>query len=73
MAAVEPTTLSGLPAAELHQKLRGLREELTLLRVKAKRGSVEQPHRIRQTRHQIARILTILNAPARHGGTVPNA
>jgi len=49
-----------MPAAELHQRMAETRRELTALRLKARQGAVEQPHRIRQMRQDIARILTVL-------------
>ena len=54
------TVLSKSPA-ELASYLSELRTELQTLTVKARQGSVEQPSQIRQTRRQIARILTAMN------------
>lgn len=51
--------------AELATTLIELRTELAVLTVKARQGAMEQPNRIRQTRRQIARILTALHEPAK--------
>jgi len=57
-----------MPEAELQRELAQVREEVSTLRLKAKRGSLEQPHQVRQMRRQIARMLTLLNEQAaRHG------
>ena len=48
---------------ELASYLTELRTELATLTVKARQSAVEQPSRIRQTRRQIARIMTVLNEP----------
>ena len=45
---------------ELYQKEATLRKELYELQVKASSGAVDKPHRIRQIRKDIARILTVL-------------
>lgn len=52
--------LRTLPETELNAKLHSLRRSLWEDRMKAKSGSLQQPHRIGQTRRQLARILTIL-------------
>jgi len=49
-----------LPAAELRQRVSQTRQELDTLRLKARQGALEQPHRIRQLRRDLARILTVL-------------
>jgi large subunit ribosomal protein L29 len=45
---------------ELRARLSEIRAELTSLRFKSHRGSIEQPHRIGQMRRDVARILTLL-------------
>ena len=52
--------LRTIPEPELRQKLGEAQKELVTLRVKARQGAVEQPHRIRQVRRDIARLLTVL-------------
>ena len=55
--------LRGMPEAELRQRLTQLRSELSTMRLKARQGAVEQPHKIRQTRREIATVLTVLGEP----------
>ncbi|MBI3320463.1 MAG: 50S ribosomal protein L29 [Candidatus Omnitrophica bacterium] len=52
--------LRAVPAVELSQRLTEARKTLTLLRLKARQGALEQPHQIRQLRRDIARLLTVL-------------
>ena len=54
--------LRSLPEAELRQQIAQRRAELATLRVKARQGTLEQPHRVRQLRRNIARMLTIANS-----------
>ena len=56
--------LRGMPEAELRQRLIQLRSELSTMRLKARQGTVEQPHKIRQTRREIATVLTVLGEPS---------
>jgi large subunit ribosomal protein L29 len=51
--------LRSLTAPELSQRVIQWRQELRDLRLKAAQGNVEQPHRIRQLRRNIARALTV--------------
>lgn len=53
------------PAAELRQQASQTRRELDALRLKARQGALEQPHRIRQLRRDLARMLTVLNEQER--------
>ena len=46
--------------AELHQRLAQTRQELFALRLKARQGALEQPHRIQQSKRDIARMMTAL-------------
>ena len=57
--------LRSLGEPELRERLRQARHELDVARLKARQGSLEQPHQIRITRRMIARLFTILNAPGR--------
>ena len=59
--------LRALTDPELRQRLDQTRQDLRGLRLKASRGAVEQPHRIRQMRRNIARMLTIMGEPGRSG------
>ena len=53
--------LRALGEPELQSQLAKAREELAALRLKAAQGTVEQPHKIRQIRKDVARMLTLLN------------
>ncbi len=52
--------LRGLPDEELIAQLEGNKEELFALRFQLATGQLDNPNRIKQVRHDIARILTIL-------------
>ena len=61
--------LRALTDQELRQRLDQTRQDLRGLRLKAGGGAVEQPHRIRQMRRNIARMLTMLGELRRNGAT----
>jgi large subunit ribosomal protein L29 len=50
-----------LSPAEITTKLREIRAELLLLRLKKHTGQIEKPHMLRLLRKDIARLETILN------------
>ncbi|HIE10759.1 MAG TPA: 50S ribosomal protein L29 [Kiritimatiellae bacterium] len=52
---------------ELYQRHRELQQELFSLRRQAVSGQLDKPSRIRPTRREIARVLTILNERMRKG------
>ena len=49
-----------LDEIELMEKLESLKEELFNLRFQLATGQLDNPMRIKQVRHEIARILTVL-------------
>ena len=49
-----------LGEVELMEKLESLKEELFNLRFQLATGQLDNPMRIKQVRHEIARILTVL-------------
>jgi large subunit ribosomal protein L29 len=51
-----------LPDDELLSRLEGQKEELFNLRFQAATGQLDNPMRIKQVRHDIARILTVLRS-----------
>lgn len=53
--------LRALGEPELQSQLEKTRQELGALRLKAAHGAIEQPHRIRQLRKDVAKMLTLLN------------
>ena len=52
--------LRELTIEELRQKIYGLKQELFDLRASKYTAKLEKPHKISQTKREIARILTIL-------------
>lgn len=54
--------LAEMPAEELRTKERELREELCRLRLRRGTSTVENPMKFRQTRRDLARVLTVLGA-----------
>jgi large subunit ribosomal protein L29 len=52
--------LRDLGEVELLEKLESLKEELFNLRFQLATGQLDNPMRIKQVRHEVARILTIL-------------
>ncbi len=46
--------------AELRQKYSELQQELFQLRFQAASGQIEKPHLIKETKREIARVLTIM-------------
>ena len=58
--ALKPAELRDLPDQELEQKLEETKEELFNLRFQLATGQLDNPMRIKDVRHEIARILTVL-------------
>ncbi len=52
---------------EILNKVDELKKELFALRFKSAVGQLEQPHKVKETKKEIARLLTTLNA--KDGGT----
>jgi large subunit ribosomal protein L29 len=52
--------LKELNAEDLAQKLHGLKLALFDLRMQRAEGKLTQPHRIKQVRRDVARVLTLL-------------
>ena len=46
---------------EINTKINELKEELWNLRFSSSTGNLEKPHKIKELRHTIARLKTILN------------
>lgn len=51
-----------LSTEELHKEAASLRQALFNLRVQQATGQLEKPHKLRQTRKDLARVLTILKS-----------
>jgi len=60
MAKLKLENMKNMTAEELEQTINSLKEELYKLRVEAKSGRIEKPHRLRESRRNIARCLTII-------------
>ena len=56
----KPSELRALTVNELKQEEANLRKELFNLRFQKVTGEIENPMRIRQTRKDIARVLTVI-------------
>ncbi|MFH1594452.1 MAG: 50S ribosomal protein L29 [Candidatus Omnitrophota bacterium] len=56
--------IRNMTTAEIDNRLLTLREELYKLRFEQKSGRVEKPHRIHETKVEIARCCTILREKA---------
>jgi len=52
--------LRNLTTAEIEQKVAGYKEELFNLRFQLATGQLDNPHRIREVRKEIARAKTVL-------------
>jgi len=57
---MKPAEIRDLPDEELLTRLEGQKEELFNLRFQSATGQLDNPMRVKQVRHDIARILTIL-------------
>lgn len=63
---MKASELRELTVEELRDELHRLKEELFQLRLEKARGSLGQPHRFKQIRREIARVLTVLREKERH-------
>jgi len=68
MPVLKTAELRTMPEAELHKRVAEMRKELAALRLKARQGVAEQPHRIRLMRRDIARMLTVMTEQKRVTG-----
>jgi large subunit ribosomal protein L29 len=55
-----PVELRELPEEELRHRLESSKEELFNLRFQLATGQLDNPMRIKEVRHEVARILTVL-------------
>ncbi|BEQ16535.1 50S ribosomal protein L29 [Desulfoferula mesophila] len=58
---MKATELTELSQEELAQKLEDLRQELFNLKFQHSTGQLENPMRVKQTKKDIARVLTFIN------------
>lgn len=61
---IKANELRNMTPDEIRQKLETLKKELYNLRTEANLGRVEKPHRIGETRKEIARCETIIKEKA---------
>ena len=52
--------LRNMTVNEINMKVEALKKDLFGLRSEAKAGRIEKPHRIKETKHDIARCMTII-------------
>ena len=57
---LKPNDIRNMTEAEIGNKILSARESLFKLRFEQKTGRVEKPHRIMETRKEIARLQTVL-------------
>ena len=56
----KPGELRDLPDEELHSRLDAAKEELFNLRFQLATGQLDNPMRLKDVRHEVARIMTVL-------------
>ena len=61
MAGTKMSELRSVPPAELRQRAEQLQRDMGAIRLKGAQGHLEQPHRIRLMRRDVARIFTVLS------------
>ncbi|AEB12453.1 ribosomal protein L29 [Marinithermus hydrothermalis DSM 14884] len=60
MPTMKPSEIRKLSPAEIRKRVQEKKRELMELRFQASIGQLSQNHRIRETKREIARLLTIL-------------
>lgn len=65
--------ISKLDAGELRQRAHTLAEEQMKLRFRSASGQLQQSHHLRETRRNLARVQTVLNAQRKAGKTTKAA
>jgi large subunit ribosomal protein L29 len=64
--ALDITKLRSMEIEELHKEQQALREEIWKLRLQRSTGQLQDSHKVRLTRHELARVLTVMRE--RKGG-----
>jgi large subunit ribosomal protein L29 len=57
--AVQLAKLRGMEVADLDREARALREEIWKLRLQRAAGQLQDPHKVRRIRHDLARVMTV--------------
>ena len=60
MKAKEIKEIRGLSVEKLEEKLQGLKKDLFMLRMQHATNQLDNPVKIRETKHDIARVKTVL-------------
>lgn len=58
---MKTSEIKKLTTEQINEKITELKKELFNLRLSKATGSLEKPHRIKELRHTVARLKTILN------------
>jgi large subunit ribosomal protein L29 len=69
--ALNPDKLRAKSPVELEQDEQALREEIWKLRLQRATGKLQDPHKVRRTRQDLARVLTIRREIERAGQSRP--
>jgi large subunit ribosomal protein L29 len=64
---MKPSELRDQTVEDLRDKERDLAEQLFALRLQRVTGQLEKPHRVRQVRKDLARVLTVLKEKQAEG------
>jgi large subunit ribosomal protein L29 len=57
--AVDLTKLRGMGSGDLEREATALREEIWKLRLQRASGQLQDAHKVRRVRHDLARVLTV--------------
>jgi len=58
--ALDITKLRSMEIEDLQKEQLALREEIWKLRLQRSTGQLQDPHKVRLTRHELARVLTVI-------------
>lgn len=64
---MKASELRSMTSQELNEKLKDLKQELFNLRFKHAVNQLDNPHKIADVKHDIARVLTVLQEKASEG------
>jgi large subunit ribosomal protein L29 len=64
--------INGLPLADLRAKAKTIAEELMKIRFRGATATVEQSHRLKELRRNLARIQTVMTRQTKIAATVKN-
>jgi large subunit ribosomal protein L29 len=65
--ALDPVKLRNSSPADLDKEEQALREEIWKLRLQRSTGQLQDPHKVRRTRRDLARVLTVRRERAEGG------